>query len=346
MTASTLEHATATSSRRALLAGALGGIGAWAASAIGRASPVSGADGDAIHVGDSLSASSATKLTNNVNVNPVLWGVSEGSGTGIRGTTVSGNGVFGSADTGAGVRGLSNSYYGVYGFSASNNAIVGRSIAKYGVRGVSDEDVGVYGESTGGAPGVYGTSSDTGVYGTSTGIGIGVEGSCNAGTGVRGSALSGTGVYGSSESSIGVYGFSSSGIALMGFSLASDKPAVVGRSIGHRTAVMGYSGTGSLPPEKAKTGMYGYAAQDSSAKGVWGETTSGHAVHGTATSGYAGYFAGKVYTSTFHELQEISAPGAPASNRARLFVRDNGSGKTQLCVRFSAGAVKVLVTQA
>ena len=96
---------------------------------------------------------------------------------------------------------------------------------------------------------------------------------------------------------------------------------------------------------KAKTGVYGYAAQDSSARGVIGETTSGHGLHGIATTGYAGYFAGKVYVSTFQEMPEISTPSAPGLNKARLFVRDNG-GKTQLCVRFNSGAIRVLATQA
>jgi hypothetical protein len=44
-------------------------------------------------------------------------------------------------------------------------------------------------------------------------------------------------------------------------------------------------------------------------------------------------------------LDEISDPAAPAANRARIYVRDNGSGKTQLVVRFSSGAVQVLATE-
>lgn len=42
---------------------------------------------------------------------------------------------------------------------------------------------------------------------------------------------------------------------------------------------------------------------------------------------------------------EISDPDAPAANQAKLYIRDNGSGKTQLCARFSSGAVQVLATQ-
>lgn len=46
------------------------------------------------------------------------------------------------------------------------------------------------------------------------------------------------------------------------------------------------------------------------------------------------------------ELGEVAAePGAPAANTARLFVRDNGAGKTQLCVRFATGAIQVIATE-
>lgn len=40
-----------------------------------------------------------------------------------------------------------------------------------------------------------------------------------------------------------------------------------------------------------------------------------------------------------------AAPPAPISNKARLYVRDNGAGKTQLVVRFATGAVQVLATE-
>lgn len=46
------------------------------------------------------------------------------------------------------------------------------------------------------------------------------------------------------------------------------------------------------------------------------------------------------------ELTELAAdPAAGASNTARLYSRDNGSGKTQLCVLFPTGAVQVLATE-
>jgi hypothetical protein len=37
---------------------------------------------------------------------------------------------------------------------------------------------------------------------------------------------------------------------------------------------------------------------------------------------------------------EETAPAAPAANKCVLFLRDNGSGKTQLCARFPTGAIQ------
>ena len=262
MTAS-LQPESKSPSRRALLAGALGGIGAWAASAIGRASPVR-AEGEAMVVGgDYTAATSTTSLYDGTNDQTVLSAASAGAGT------------------------------GVYGESQSGIGIWGKCISSYGVYGQSDSNRGVYGESN-----------------------------------------SSWGVYGSSNSSVGVYGNSGSSAAVHGQGGATDQPAIVGQSNGNSTGVLGVSGVGALPAAKAKTGVYGYANQDSSAKGVYGESPTG----------WAGYFAGRVYTTKYHEMQEISAPAAPAANHARLFVRDNG-GKTQLCVRFNTGGVLVIKTQ-
>lgn len=44
-------------------------------------------------------------------------------------------------------------------------------------------------------------------------------------------------------------------------------------------------------------------------------------------------------------LTEISDPPAPTTNNARLYVRDNGAGKTQLVIRFPTGAIQVIATE-
>lgn len=45
------------------------------------------------------------------------------------------------------------------------------------------------------------------------------------------------------------------------------------------------------------------------------------------------------------QMEEISTPGAPNVNLGRLYLRDNGSGKTQLVIRFNTGAVQVIATE-
>lgn len=55
----------------------------------------------------------------------------------------------------------------------------------------------------------------------------------------------------------------------------------------------------------------------------------------------AGIFA---VTSLF-EFTEVADPSVPASNKARLYVRDNGSGKTQLCALFPSGASQCFATE-
>lgn len=45
------------------------------------------------------------------------------------------------------------------------------------------------------------------------------------------------------------------------------------------------------------------------------------------------------------QMQERADPAAPVADGMRLYARDNGAGKTQLCVRFNTGAIAVLATQ-
>ncbi|OGS24237.1 MAG: hypothetical protein A2314_00920 [Elusimicrobia bacterium RIFOXYB2_FULL_50_12] len=55
---------------------------------------------------------------------------------------------------------------------------------------------------------------------------------------------------------------------------------------------------------------------------------------------------GKLHVVSGHiTLEEISAPSNAPTNCARIFCRDNGSGKTQLCVIFPSGTVQVIATE-
>jgi hypothetical protein len=314
------------SSRRALLAGALGGIGAWAAGAIGRPTVTrAGSDGDVV-LGGSNTTTSTTSIHNSANSNTVFT-VDSISGRGVSVFTSSAVGVYGDSIAGAGL-------YGVSG-SASQAATVGRS---------TGDGTGVQGYS---GPSIPAAKAKTGVYGRADrdANSRGVVGESPAGIGVEGISGSGTAVHGISGSFIGLHGESASSIAVEGYSTATDKPASRGWSAGNSTGMLGHSGAAAPPAPMAKTGVYGYAAQDNFIRGVTGESPACIGLYGISSSGYAGYFAGKVYTTKYHELTEISTPAAPLTNRARLFLRDNGSGLTQLCVRFHTGSVKVLATQ-
>ena len=243
MTVSSQPESTS-SSRRALLAGALGGLGAWAASAFARPSVTQAHDVDDVWLGHPNSSNFETVITNAGDATTVFTANNTHGGIAVHGISASGYGVFGESPTG-------------------------------------------------------------------------------------------TAVIGSSTSNVGVYGITSSAGA-----------ATVGRSDGNGTGVLGASaGGGPAPAAKTKTGVYGYAAQDIFSSGVTGESPAGVGLRGRTTTGYAGYFEGRVYTNAFYELGEVATPAAPITNRARLFVRDNGSGKTQLCVRFHTGSVRVISTE-
>jgi hypothetical protein len=53
----------------------------------------------------------------------------------------------------------------------------------------------------------------------------------------------------------------------------------------------------------------------------------------------------EAYLTNFLEGIETADPAAPAANKGRLYFRDNGAGKTQLCARFPTGAVQVVATE-
>lgn len=148
------------SSRRTLLAGALGGLGAAIVSAVGRATPVRAADGDAMVVGGEYTSTSVTRITNTSNAASVIWGES-GSGTGVWGTSSSYYGVVGGtyaadraavlgkaepAGNGTGVLGCSGTIpaaktkTGVYGYA-------NQDAASRGVWGFSGQGAGIYGQA-------------------------------------------------------------------------------------------------------------------------------------------------------------------------------------------------------
>jgi len=72
--------------------------------------------------------------------------------------------------------------------------------------------------------------------------------------------------------------------------------------------------------------------------------TSG-SLDSVSTSDVHRFHGNQSIVSGYLELNEMTEPAAGAADTARLFLKDNGSGKTQLCVRFSSGATQVIATQ-
>jgi hypothetical protein len=162
-------------SRRALLAGTLGGLVALAAQAIGRPPAVSANDPNDVLLGHDNIEETATLIYNTSDGKNAIEAVASASGTAVLATSSSGSGV----------------------------------------DGRSAKQVGVYGSSGPGAPdsialkaGVYGWGPSTtglvpsyGVYGKSiSALGWGVVGTCDLGTGVLGMSLRGSGVSAVSRS--------------------------------------------------------------------------------------------------------------------------------------------------
>ena len=230
-------------SRRALLAGGLGALGAWAAGALGRGAKVQAADGDPVLIGATNAATSHTILENSTNDAPLLT--------------------------------------------------------------------------------VRSTHDGSAIGGISVGHGTGVSGHTNNGTGVHGVAEIGIGVRGYSVQGEAVHALSDSKFAVFGANDTTEYPAILGTSPG-----IGVSGRGL-------TGVYG----ESSKTGVSGFSPRGRGVHGKTTSGYAGFFEGKVFTN--HSYQLAAATG---TKRATIFLRPSAGGHAQLCVRFNNGVVRVLAT--
>jgi hypothetical protein len=102
------------SSRRALLAGAVGGLAAWAASAIGRADPAQAAAGDPIRMGR-LNLASSTATTLQTKTSRAAYLVNQlGVGAAVKGVATSGRAIIGEA----GSQGT-----GVWAYSPDHSAV-------------------------------------------------------------------------------------------------------------------------------------------------------------------------------------------------------------------------------
>jgi len=343
--------------RRALLAGVLGGLGAWAAAAAAKVSPARAAAGSPLIVGSEANSSGTSNTQLIANSSVVTFKLLQnGPGTGLMGyaTPTSGatRGVYGRVDSpngdgvqarnagtagaGAALRAYGGSNLGVSATSDTTTAIKGVSAATSGlISAIHGESASFSGRGVSGyATDAFGSA--TGVYGETAGqAGTGVAGYASHPTeftyGVTGTATSekGIGVLGQ------VYGLTGTVSGVRGNTMSTSGNGVSGWATATSGPTSGVFGTNA---SIAGTGVKG------SATGVSGVT---YGVHGRAVSpdGFGVFSAGAVGTDSFVQLQEQgSDPAAPDNTHARLFIRDNG-GKTELCVRFASGAVQVISTE-
>jgi hypothetical protein len=98
-------------------------------------------------------------------------------------------------------------------------------------------------------------------------------------------AYTGTAIRGQGDTA-GLSGFAANGPGVIGGTAAG--VGAEGIAWYDTTGVLGFStsgGTGAIPAPPAKTGVYGYAAQGTTSRGVYGRTVAGRGVYGQATSG-------------------------------------------------------------
>jgi hypothetical protein len=231
-------------SRRALLSGALGALGAVLATALGRPQTAQAAAGDSLIIGSTANnaGTSNTILTTNSSVvafeliqngpGTALMGYVTPSSGGTRGVygrsnSPNGDGVqarnAGAAGTGAAIRAFGGNNVGLIATSDQAPAVYAKSAALFAVEAETTYPMGsaVYGAASATGPnlsyGVQGNnwaSNGAGVYG------VAFESSGNA-AGVAGDASSpnGSGVMGYNPTGIGVYRLASTGKAVLGESL-------------------------------------------------------------------------------------------------------------------------------
>ena len=228
-------------SRRAILAGAIGGVAGLVAGRLGRPDAAAAAAGSPLIVGanndggtsQTILRSTATGASFTLRTDAIATG-----STGIFGHTASTQtyqtrGVYGlawgpnsdaiqgvqggTAGTGAAVRALGGSNSGVIATTTSG--------ARVAVQGETSS-------TTANAKAIYGIVTPTNPGGSSTAVRGQNNGTAASGIGVYGSqAGSGWGVYGFAPSGRGVYGSSSTGNGLYAFSNGSGRNAAAVRSV-------------------------------------------------------------------------------------------------------------------
>lgn len=201
----------------------------------------------------------------------------------------------------------------------------------------------------------------TGASGGSTAIGAGASAGTTDNSGDSTAIGRDAKTNGFGSTAIGAGAESNSGVAVGNEAAGTGAGATaVGNLVNAAGDLSAAVGTSSAAPYFADTVM-GYGATATSAESTafgqgatayWKSTALGKgAIADTERSVALGWDANTTANDQLQvgprhfEMGEVTEPDAPAANNARVFTRDNGSGKTQLCVRFPTGATIVIATE-
>jgi hypothetical protein len=226
--------APAPTSRRSLLAAALGGAGGLVLGALGRPAGIRAANGDPVLLGSANTATALTSVENTDDNETSLAGIHSAAGTGVSGSSDTGVGVAASSASGTALTAFTDT---VPEGSENATAVVA-AVGDRSAISTSTAGIAIYGFSDGslGAPSTWGDSLD----------GIGAAGTAGGGIGVFAAGAEGVFAFGE----VGVYG--------IGFTAA-----VVGDASSSATGVYGFSGDSGAPEPAGGIGVLAVAGSTS-----------------------------------------------------------------------------------
>ncbi len=270
-------------SRRAVIAGALGGIAGIVASRFGSPDAARAAAGGPVIMGAANSAGTTNTSLTTSSSGTALLVTQNGSGTALRGSAVGAGSIAGffTANNGTGISGVTGNPNS-FGAFAQNNGASGTGAAlranggqNHGVNASTAAD-GKYAVTATGANGtaIYGTAIQNGVHGHGYRGVIGSTDDFGAAAGVYGSATGTSDVY-------GVYGYTSAstgnGIGVLGQSASDDTNGVGVKGLragtGLGTVGQAYDGSGLYGTSNTYYGLWVDGGND-------GFTTLGARING------------------------------------------------------------------